>query len=271
MLLYKRVVSLDDLKDHKNGDYVDSIDLQLDQGNCIEPTQLQIESKYNPNPNFNQFKTDYINFIINIEQTGIDIGIYNLYEFLEGPESDLSPDIITRLSGVRLEKYTTQDYYFVTGQTESRLNEMDFYGPLQINVNYSENSNEFTGVLMQTPTKIVYVINSENNGGYVPNTGVKYNEFLVQKRIVYNSNTKSYEEINWVDFSVKGQGWTADNILLQELVKDDYLMGISSVTELQNDISIDRGGYNVFENHFILGEVFSMQDLKNYRNNYFKL
>lgn len=271
MPLYKRTVLLNDLFDWENGDYINPVDLQLDQGLCVAPTQLQIDSKYNPNPNFGKLKTDYINFVVNIETTGLDIGVYNTFDFLEAPIVDELPNEVTRISGIRLDKYLTKDYYLVTGQTDSRINEMDFYGAIQVNVNYSDDSNSFTGVLMQTPSKIIYVINAENINGYVQNTGVKYTEFLIQKRIVYNNNTKSYEEINWVDFTFKGQGWTSNNVELKELVKDDYLFGIAGTTEIENDISINRSEYNVFEHHFILGEVFSMQDLQNYRNNYFKI
>ncbi len=271
MPLYKRTVLLNDLFDLENGYYIDPVDLQLDQGLCASPTQLQIDSKYSPNPNYGQLKTDYINFVINIETTSQDIGIYNVFDFIESPEVDKQPNEITRVSGIRLDKYLTQDYYIVTGQTDSRINEMDFYGALQLNVNYSEELNSFTGVLMQTPSKVVYVINAEGTNGYVQNTGIKYTEYLIQKRIVYNHNLKNYEEINWVDFVFKGEGWSANNVELKELVKDDYLIGISGVAEIENDISINRSEYNVFEHHFILGEVFSMQDLQNYRNNYFKL
>jgi hypothetical protein len=271
MHLYKRTILLDDILDRGNGYIVDSVDLSLDQGKCAPSTTIQIDSKYNPNLNYGNLKTDFINFVINLENTNLDIGVYNLLDYLEAPAVDEMPNMVTRISGVKLEKYLTTDYYLVSGQTESRLNEMDYYGALQINVNYSDEAGSFTAVLMQTPSKVVYVINAENNNGYVLNTGIKYTEYLIQKRIVYNPNTKSYEEINWVDFIFKGQGWTAENVELKELVKDDFLFGISSVLEIENDISINRGEHNVFENHFILGEVFSMQDLKNYRNNYFKL
>ena len=49
------------------------------------------------------------------------------------------------------------------------------------------------------------------------------------------------------------------------------LFGSTFVEGGRDDLHISRGTYAAFERHNILGEINSMDDLKNYRNNYFKL
>jgi len=270
-LLYRKVL-LDSILDRENGTYLGPVSLKLTQLDCDPISQLEIDSKYNPNPNYGQLKTDYIQFVIPLFERVSSVGVYYQEEFIPlTTVVDEEPDMIVRKQGVPLQNYLTEDNYYLKGQTESRINEIDYYGPIQTNINYSEVQGSYTGVLQKTPQNLIYVINGEDNGGYVNGTGVKYFESLVEKRIIFDKKTKTYKQINLVNFEAKGQGWTADNVVLQELVKDDKLMGITGITEVENDINIDRSQYSVFEHHYILGEVKSMTDLVSYRNNYFKL
>jgi hypothetical protein len=270
-LLYRKI-SIDSIIDREQGVYIQPVSLELDQGNCAAPTAFEVASKYNPNPNYGQLKTDYIYFTIPIYQNALDIGLYYQEPFITSGDTSNEPyDFFTRKVGIPLETYLTHDYYFLTGQTESRLDEIDFYGNPLVNTNYDDVVGSFTGFLQRTPSNLIYVVNAEDVGGYIQNTGVKYYESLVEKRLVYDTKIKDTIEINLVNFEAKAQGLTVNNSSLEELVKDDRLFGISAVTEIENDINIDRGRYNVFENHFILGEVNSLIDLTNYRNNYFKL
>ena len=52
---------------------------------------------------------------------------------------------------------------------------------------------------------------------------------------------------------------------------DDRLFGNVLVENDNTNINVNRGNYTAIERHNILGEVNSMDDLKNYRNNFFKL
>lgn len=52
---------------------------------------------------------------------------------------------------------------------------------------------------------------------------------------------------------------------------DDRLFGNVLVANDKANINVNRGNYTAIERHNILGEVNSMDDLKNYRNNFFKL
>jgi hypothetical protein len=272
-LIYRKVLR-DSLFDFSNGVIEDPINITLtqDECDCDPPVTINHEGKYNPNLNYGKLKATHLNFAVQLTTNGLDIGSYDDEDFIPSGIILNEPyDIFVRKPGIPLENYLTTDYYFVTGQTESRVNEIDFYGNPQVNFDYDDVDGSFTGFLSRTPVSLTYVINAEDQNGYVPNTGVKYFESLVEKRLVYDNKTKSFIEINLVNFEVKGQGWTANNVELRQLVKDDMLFGITEVAEIQNEINIDRGGYNVFENHYILGEVNNLTDLITYRNNYFNL
>ena len=272
-LIYRKVLR-DSLFDFSNGVIEDPINITLtqDECDCDPPVTINHEGKYNPNLNYGKLKATHLNFAVQLTTNGLDIGSYDDEDFIPSGIILNEPyDIFVRKPGIPLENYLTTDYYFVTGQTESRVNEIDFYGNPQVNFDYDDVDGSFTGFLSRTRVSLTYVINAEDQNGYVPNTGVKYFESLVEKRLVYDNKTKSFIEINLVNFEVKGQGWTANNVELRQLVKDDMLFGITEVAEIQNEINIDRGGYNVFENHYILGEVNNLTDLITYRNNYFNL
>lgn len=272
-LIYRKVLR-DSLFDFSNGVIEDPINITLtqDECDCDPPVTINHEGKYNPNLNYGKLKATHLNFAVQLTTNGLDIGSYDDEDFIPSGIILNEPyDIFVRKPGIPLENYLTTDYYFVTGQTESRVNEIDFYGNPQVNFDYDDVDGSFTGFLSRTPVSLTYVINAEDQNGYVPNTGLKYFESLVEKRLVYDNKTKSFIEINLVNFEVKGQGWTANNVELRQLVKDDMLFGITEVAEIQNEINIDRGGYNVFENHYILGEVNNLTDLITYRNNYFNL
>jgi len=272
-LIYRKVLR-DSLFDFSNGVIEDPINITLtqDECDCDPPVTINHEGKYNPNLNYGKLKATHLNFAVQLTTNGLDIGSYDDEDFIPSGIILNEPyDIFVRKPGIPLENYLTTDYYFVTGQTESRVNEIDFYGNPQVNFDYDDVDGSFTGFLSRTPVSLTYVINAEDQNGYVPNTGVKYFESLVEKRLVYDNKTKSFIEINLVNFEVKGQGWTANNVELRQLVKDDMLFGITEIAEIQNEINIDRGGYNVFENHYILGEVNNLTDLITYRNNYFNL
>lgn len=270
-LLYRKIL-IDDLIDRGKGTLNQSVSYNITNSKCEPDSVFNLESKYTPNLNYGKVKADYIYFTIPIHQKHSGIGIYLQEPFIPNDTIiDEAPDPIVRKKGVPLQNYLTTDNYQIYGQTSSRLNEIDFYGDLKLNFNYADDINSYTGIFQKNNQTITYVINGENNGGYVSNTGIRYVESFVEKRIIYDRKTKSFIQIPVVNFSAKGQGWTAENVVLEEIVKDDKLMGITLVTEIQNDLSIDRSEYSVFEHHYILGEVKTMTDLSSYRNNYFKL
>jgi len=53
--------------------------------------------------------------------------------------------------------------------------------------------------------------------------------------------------------------------------KREYMLGISSLENVDSNIYIKRGINAAFEQHLKLGEVTSMEALEQYSNGYFKI
>jgi hypothetical protein len=62
-----------------------------------------------------------------------------------------------------------------------------------------------------------------------------------------------------------------NGIQVYPVFKEEYLMGISSLENIDADIYIERGINAAFERHLKLGEVRSLDDVVSYGNGYFKI
>ena len=64
---------------------------------------------------------------------------------------------------------------------------------------------------------------------------------------------------------------TYNNIHVSPTFKQEYMLGISSLENVDSDIYIERGINAAFEKHLKLGEITSMEALEQYSNGYFKI
>ena len=64
---------------------------------------------------------------------------------------------------------------------------------------------------------------------------------------------------------------TYNNIHVTPTLKQEYMLGISSLENIDSDIYIERGINAAFEKHLKLGEVTSLEALEQYSNGYFKI
>ena len=84
-------------------------------------------------------------------------------------------------------------------------------------------------------------------------------------------------EINLVDsgltttFSGYRDMDTYNGIQVYPIFKEEYLMGVSSVENVDANIYIERGINAAFEKHLKLGEVKTLDDLLQYGNGYYKI
>lgn len=62
-----------------------------------------------------------------------------------------------------------------------------------------------------------------------------------------------------------------NNIHVAPVFKQEYMLGISSLENVDSDIYIERGINAAFEKHLKLGEVTSLEALEQYSNGYFKI
>jgi hypothetical protein len=84
-------------------------------------------------------------------------------------------------------------------------------------------------------------------------------------------------EINLInaDLTTNYSGYTDmdtyNNIHVTPTLKQEYMLGISSLENIDSDIYIERGINAAFEKHLKLGEVTSLEALEQYSNGYFKI
>ena len=84
-------------------------------------------------------------------------------------------------------------------------------------------------------------------------------------------------EINTIsgNLSTNFSGYTDmdayNNIHVAPVFKPEYMLGISSLENIDSDIYIERGINAAFEKHLKLGEVTSLEALEQYSNGYFKI
>lgn len=75
-----------------------------------------------------------------------------------------------------------------------------------------------------------------------------------------SSNFSSYKDMD-----------AYNNIHVAPVFKPEYMLGISSLENIDSDIYIERGINAAFEKHLKLGEVTSLEALEQYSNGYFKI
>ena len=92
-----------------------------------------------------------------------------------------------------------------------------------------------------------------------------------------DSLAKFTTEINLVDSSLTTvySGYTDmedyNNIHVSPTYREEYMLGIATMENVDSDIYIERGINATFEKHLKLGEVSSLDDLLNIGNGYFKI
>lgn len=83
--------------------------------------------------------------------------------------------------------------------------------------------------------------------------------------------TKDYNGVYRFESNLANYTTNIENIYKNPVfIRDESMIGVHDMKE-NIDAEIDRGRSAAFERHTILGEVNTMQDLENYRNNYFGL
>jgi hypothetical protein len=88
-------------------------------------------------------------------------------------------------------------------------------------------------------------------------------DFKVEINLVNNDLESNYS--NYIDLS----GSTRVNTF--PMFKQEYLLGVATMENVDSDIYIERGVNAAFEKHLKLGEVNSLEALLQYGNSYFKI
>ena len=72
-------------------------------------------------------------------------------------------------------------------------------------------------------------------------------------------------------FRFISEGWNETNTSLSAITKEEFLLGIISRPEVENDVFIDRGVVPVLDYHLRLSEIKNLGQLQQYGNGYYNI
>lgn len=103
-------------------------------------------------------------------------------------------------------------------------------------------------------------------------TGLEKFEFKTTPNTTF-VNKKINNDISKYDYIISQLTYShTHEKLLQEkfnILKEDYLLGISYPPQVKTDVRIDRGNSAALERHLKLSEIKTLEDMENYRNGSF--
>jgi hypothetical protein len=251
----------------------------VDEKGCpIPPFGVEVEDYINQNPKYGQIDKTFINFPVFFRQSIDDMGLYTDEEYEQSDNLiNTQPSSYTRLTGLPVENYYTFNEFLSSGFTESQLERVRSYNqnnPYIIGLNLDDlPSQGFTGVISISDESIIYVIGGEidNTGQYVSDTGVVYETFFNQTRLVQDPNTGEQKEIQLTTFKFFTKGYREFNIDLFANVKEEKYLGVVFPPQVDNDLVVDRGTVNVMEKHLKMSEIDSVEQLEKYGQGFFNV
>jgi hypothetical protein len=184
--------------------------------------------------------------------------------------NNLSPlDKVT----LRLPQKTVSQYHYygnnvLTGVTDSKIEDVRSYNKdvpfiVGLDINTEQYSN-YVGDIIDGVNQIcdintpkIYVFDTKNDlfiGTEQQETGIQYKDFD-------DSTT----------FRFISEGWNQTNTSLSALTKEEFLLGIISRPEVENDVFIDRGVVPVLDYHLRLSEIRNLGQLQQYGNGYYNI
>jgi hypothetical protein len=189
---------------------------------------------------------------------------------------------------LRLTNKTLNQYYYygnnpLTGSTDSKIDDVRSYkrnvpyiAGFNINEEVYENYQGITISGFNRVTNIgepkVYVFDAIDDltiGMSNQTTGIQYKDFSVS---TINGNLlPAGIDLPTTTFRFIAEGWNQTNTSLSALVKEEFLFGIISRPEVENDVFIDRGVVPVLDYHLRLSEIKNLGQLQQYGNGYYRI
>lgn len=172
----------------------------------------------------------------------------------------------------------------ITAYTDSRIEEVRSYAKSNpYRTGFDVNSETYTNyegvvgivgvdriVSMGEPK--VYVFDTPNDVKLGTNNqvhGFLFNDFTASTTTKIVEGEKIITGLSTIRYI--GEGFNETNISLSALTKEEYLFGIISPPEVENDVFIDRGITTVMDLHLRLSEIRNLKGLESYGNGYYKL
>jgi hypothetical protein len=231
----------------------------------------------------NPAPVDYTILINKLSQSGIT------FPFMANspvyPTSGLTKtdELTLRLPSKQESDYYNYQFSYITGSTDSKIDELKSYDGENIyqpgfNIN-AESYINYIGSLIDGVSRITqygviskYVFDAENDlaiGTDSQNSGFLFTDYSgVNRTVVVNGQNTL---IPRTDFRYIGEGRNETNTSLSAITKEEYLFGIISKPEVKNDVFIDRGATSVMDYHLRLSEIKNLEGLTKYDNGFYNI
>lgn len=219
---------------------------------------------------YGKIQYPYLYLNIFLTQTIDDMGLFTDFPVIEATEP--SGDINSIVHGLRppfQKKKWFKAGSKIEAETDSKIDNLRGYKQEnRYKVGFDNNKEtyldfnkqEINGVSRIThkdENSMIYVVDARNDG-YIGSehqrTGLRY---------IDQDGTTIVE--------YQAQGINDTNSSLSAISKEEYLMGIISMGEIENDVFIDRGELSVTEPHLRLSEIETLDHLEKYGNGYFNV
>lgn len=241
-----------------------SVDLELDAIIDDNPTQQFIG------------RDVYINVLLT--QSYDDMGMFSDLEF-EPSRGVIEPLTLKdkfneRRVGKFIEAYYTQANYIVTTSGSSRLTEFKKYGGSNYQPGYVIRKEVIDGV--EYVDKLVsYFSFGDVDGGEELQHSAIYAFSAKNDAYIGTPNQTGgvwYEDTtDAVIIHYMTAGYNETNSTLSAIYKKDHILGVANILPIENNISFNRMGNNIFKDMSKFGEINNLTRLEQYGNGYFNI
>jgi hypothetical protein len=213
------------------------------------------------------------------------------FPFMKGKPNPIFTKLNTPISLSYPLRYPTSvesDYYnylsiSLSAVTESKIEDLKTYdSKVKFKTNFDINKTIYDNYLGNPINGVDRIISLNNPNIYVFDAvddatigtnnqihGLRYLEYTDKFRYVDLDGRRLQIPLTVVNYI--GEGFNSTNTSLSGITKEEYLLGITSVPEVYDDVFIERGINSVFENHLRLSEIKTLGDISSYNNGYFKV
>lgn len=189
---------------------------------------------------------------------------------------------VLRLPTKTLTQYFNYGNNVLTGSTDTKIDDVRSYDKNNPYINgfdinkevYNNYKNiSITGVsqvcaLGEPKIYVFDAIDDLNVGTINQITGIQYKDYITPITSILNQGGF---EIPTTTFRFISEGWNETNTSLSALTKEEFLIGIVSRPEVENDVFIDRGVVPVLDYHLRLSEIKNLGELVQYGNGYYRI
>ena len=243
-------------------------------------------------PRIKKSQTQFVNYSI-LTNKLTDLGF--VFPFMRG-QLPMDPTSVTFFnlltptdnSVLRLTNKTLKQYYYygnnvLTGSTDSKIDDVRSYKKGEpyiagFDINQETYSN-YKGVTINGVDRVtnigepkVYVFDALTGLTIgMPNqtTGLQYKDFSAST--INPILLPAGIDLPTTTFRFIGEGWNQTNTSLSAIMKEEFLLGIISRPEVENDVFIDRGVTPVLDYHLRLSEIKNLGELQQYGNGYYTI